>query len=155
MKLRSVHHLIEVIVNKVSGCNAVIRNISVQEDRMWFDVWCESDDSIFEFFLKNSRKYNISIYETYLEKKQYIVRCYAEGNHHPQLFQNYENIVNKYHNAQNAVSLHKRELDAKIEHYKQVLWKKHQSKFANEMKNVELAKFDIYLQYGIDTIKLD
>ena len=36
-----------------------------------------------------------------------------------------------------------------------MLWEKHSPKFNQEMRNIELAKYNIYLNHGIDTFKLD
>lgn len=155
MKLRSVHHLIEVIVNKISGCDCSVKNIRITSGLMHFDVHCQHDQVSFIFFKKNAAKYSIIPTETTIVKKEFIIKCMLDKTSHPQLFQNYENIVGKYHNAQEKLSLHKRDMDAKIEHFRQVTWKKNQQAFADEMHDVELEKFNIYVQFGIETIKLD
>jgi hypothetical protein len=154
VKLRSVHHLIEVVVNKISGCNCFVKNIHRSNSTIYFEAWCQEDPSIFPFFKKNAKKYNIVPYETYI-KNEFIIKCMITQVNHPSLFANYQNIVKRYHDAQNRMTRHKREMDAKIEHLKQVLWNKNQEKFASELRDIELAKFDIYVQFGVDTIKLD
>lgn len=137
-QIMSLSHLIKILTKE----NIKIKNIDLCKHNTIIDF--ETDIGI-----KHNTLIKYNIITTHCSCKYYVYTI-----DHMRFIANLKNILSKYKNAKNSLHKHKQEIDAKIEYYEQMVWKKNNAKFNKEMKNLDIAKYELWLQYGSDMFKL-